>query len=137
MWRINVGLCLKSIIGISHGWFGWAVDSSTMDMEEVDDGGEGGSFGSTMGAACGDEGDKEVSSLEEASWACLNFSKSDRSSSILDNSSAIVGPKGDCGCGGWPGGGRAVWDWERVGLALYWACCDLKCTSMLFWYSLT
>ena len=49
---IKIGLYLCSIIGVSHGWSGWAVDSSTMDMEEVEEGGEGGSLGSTVVAAC-------------------------------------------------------------------------------------
>ena len=42
-------------MGWSHGWFGWAVDSSTMDIDEVEEGGEGGSLGSIVGTACGEE----------------------------------------------------------------------------------
>ena len=133
---IKIGLCRCSIIGVSHGWSGWAVDSSTIDIEEVDEGREGGSLGSTVGAACGEESGEEESSLEEASWARLNFSKSERSSSIFDSSSAIVGPRGDCE-GALPEGGLTVWEGVSLGVALNWACCERKCTSILFWYNLT
>ena len=127
----KIGLYLCSIIGFSHRWSGWAVDSSTIDIEEVDEGGEGGSLGSTVGAACGEEDGEEESSLEEASWACLNFSKSDRSSSIFDSSLAIVGPRADCD-GALPEGGLTVWEGVSLDVALDWACCERKCTSILF-----
>ena len=133
---IKIGLCRCSIIGFSHGWSGWAVDSSTIDIEEVDEGGEGGSLGSTVGAACGEEDGEEESSLEEASWERLNFSKSERSSSIFNSSSAMVGPWGDCE-GDLPEGGLAAWVGVSLDVALDWACCERKCTSMLFWYNLT
>ena len=76
-----------------------------MDMEEVDDGGEGGLLGSTVGTACGEEDCEEGSSLDGASCAHLNFSKSDQWSSICDNRSAIVSSGGDWEGEGWSGWG--------------------------------
>ena len=102
-----------------------------MDIDEVDKGEERGSLGSTVSAAYGEEDGEEDSPLDEASWVCLNFSKSDWSSSIFDNSLAIVSPGGDCE-GGWPERGCMVWGEEGLDLALDWACCDWKCTSILF-----
>ena len=79
-----------------------------MDIDEVDEGGEGGSLGSTVRAASGEEACEEDASLEGASWVRLNSSKSDLSASICDNRSAMVGDGGD-------------WE-EGLDLALSWAC---------------
>lgn len=65
-----------------------------MDRDEVEEGGEGGLLGSTVGAICGEEDGEEVASLEEASWVHLNFSKSDWRASICDNRLVMVGPEG-------------------------------------------
>ena len=53
-----------------------------MDIDKVDEGGEGGSLGSTVGAAWGEEAGEVGASLDEASWVSLKFSKSFRSASI-------------------------------------------------------
>ena len=90
------------------------MDSSTIDMDEVDEGGEGGSLGSTVCAASGEETGEEDASLEDASWVHLNSLKSDLSASICDNRSAIVSDGGD-----WEGrGGQAVAVWGGEGLLL-------------------
>ena len=129
---------LLSIMGWSHGWFGWAVDSSTMDIDEVEEGGEGGSLGSIVGTACGEEAGEGWASLEEALWACLKFLKSVHSASIWDSRSAIVSSVDNHG--GWVGLVRASWSGRELVWIWPWAepavsGCAPACCSDTTWCS--